>query len=60
MVGAHRLNAADQIEGSVLLHHDGVGHGQHYHSPCVTDHVNDSVTTLRTPEPDTTANRPGG
>ncbi|MDA3647765.1 alpha/beta hydrolase [Saccharopolyspora indica] len=50
---AWNRTVADQIENSVLLHYDGVGHGQYYHSPCVTDYVDDYVTTLRTPAPDT-------
>ncbi|MER7014039.1 alpha/beta hydrolase [Saccharopolyspora sp. NPDC000359] len=50
---AWNRTVAEQIDNSVLLHYDGIGHGQYYHSPCVADHVNDYVTTLRTPEPDT-------
>ncbi|WP_394827104.1 alpha/beta hydrolase [Pendulispora albinea] len=44
---------ADQIDDSVFLAYDGVGHGQYFHSPCVRDHIETYLTTLKTPAPNT-------
>ncbi|GAA4834749.1 alpha/beta hydrolase [Saccharopolyspora rosea] len=44
---------AEQIPHSVLLEHDGIGHGQYYRNDCVTGRVEDYLTTLRTPPPNT-------
>ncbi|WP_394834970.1 alpha/beta hydrolase [Pendulispora rubella] len=42
------ITAHRQLETSVLLHHDGIGHRQ-YGRPCVTEHVEQYLTTLVTP-----------
>ena len=50
---AWNLAVADQIENSVLLDYDGIGHGQYNRSDCVSDRVNDYLVMLRTPAPGT-------
>jgi len=47
------IDAQRQIRQSVLLHYDGTGHAQYFHSPCVRDHVDRYLTTLVTPPEDT-------
>ncbi|MEV0703457.1 alpha/beta hydrolase [Saccharopolyspora sp. NPDC050389] len=51
---AWNLTVADQIDNSVLLNYDGIGHGQYYHSPCVNQHIENYLTTLETPAQNTT------
>ncbi|MEU6270172.1 alpha/beta hydrolase [Saccharopolyspora shandongensis] len=50
---AWNLAVADQIDNSVLLEHDGIGHGQYYRNDCIAGHVEKYLTTLETPAPGT-------
>ncbi len=47
------LAVADQIDDSVLLEYDGIGHGQYYQSGCIRNHIERYLLTLRTPAPNT-------
>jgi TAP-like protein len=50
---AWNLAVADQIDNSVLLEYDGIGHGQYYRNDCVREKVDRYLTTLETPPPGT-------
>ncbi len=50
---AWNLAVANQIDNSVLLYHDGIGHGQYYRSACVRERVDRYLITLETPAPNT-------
>ncbi|WP_246472102.1 alpha/beta fold hydrolase [Saccharopolyspora phatthalungensis] len=50
---AWNLAVAGQIDNSVLLYHDGIGHGQYYRSLCVREKVDRYLITLETPDPNT-------
>ncbi|MCI2419036.1 alpha/beta hydrolase [Saccharopolyspora sp. K220] len=50
---AWNFAVAEQIDNSVLLSYDGIGHGQYYRSDCVSEQVDRYLTTLETPAPGT-------
>ncbi|SDN35875.1 alpha/beta hydrolase [Allokutzneria albata] len=47
------LAVAKQIKNAVLLHYDGVGHGQFSRSKCARGHIETYLTSLRLPAPNT-------
>lgn len=50
---AWNLAVAEQIDDSVLLSYDGIGHGQYYNSPCVATAIELYLTDRITPAPGT-------